>query len=405
MKVASGLRGLWHNGLRRRMASSAPASRRLAPRLSIGAGMSGLWRFRTLRLGLLYAPTLLAAIYYGLIATDQYESEAQFVVRSAARPEFPGGLSFLVQLGLARSQDDSFVVQQFLTSRDAIERLRAKLPLEAMFYRDGTDFLARYPSILYGPEAEELYLYFQRMVSVVHVDKTGISTLRVRAFRSEDAHAIAATLLSMGEELVNRLNQRLQVDAISNSLAELATAQARLVGAQAALTEFRNRELIVDPAKNAVALAERIARLSADLGTMQAQISETRAGTAASPQLLILQRKARATEEEITRQRGSIADDKEGLAIRIAAYERLVIEREFASRMLASSEAELARARSEAMRQLLYLERVVQPHLSDRSTQPKRLSAIATFFAANVLAALVGWLLYAGVREHAPDRS
>lgn len=401
MSVASGLRDLWLHGPGRRFGQPRTSSTLPADRRSTGARVARLWRFRAVRLGLLYAPTLLAAIYYGLIAADQYESEAQFVVRSAARPEFPGGLSFLVQLGLARSQDDSFVVQQFLTSRDAIERLRVKVPLEAMFNRDGADFLARFPSIFYGPEAEEFYLYFQRMVSVVHIDKTGISTLRVHAFRADDAHAIAATLLLLGEELVNRLNKRLQVDAIGASQTELVNAQARLVGAQTALTEFRNRELMIDPAKNAVALAERIARLSADLGTTQAQISEARAGTATGPQLVVLQRKARSIEEQIARERGSIADDREGLAARIAAYERLVLDREFASRMLASSEAELARARSDAMRQLLYLERVVEPHRPDWPTQPRRTRIILTVFAANCLLLMTAWLLYSGLREHA----
>lgn len=305
MSVASGLRDLWLHRPGRRFGRPRTSSTHPADSQAIGARVARFWRFRAVRLVLLYAPTLLAVIYYGLIATDQYELEAQFVVRSAARPEFPGGLPFLAQLGLARSQDDLFVVQQFLTSRDAIERLRAKVPLQAMFDRDGADFLARYPSILYGPEAEEFYLYFQRMVSVVHIDKTGISTLRVRAFRADDAHAIAATLLLLGEELVNWLNKRLQVDAIGASQTELANAQARLVGAQTALTEFRNRELMVDPAKNAVALAERIARLSVDLSTIQAQISEARAGTATGPQLVVLQRKARSIEEQIARERAA----------------------------------------------------------------------------------------------------
>src|SRR5260370_35094353 len=68
----------------------------------------------------LFLPTILSAFYFLGVAADQYESEARFVVRSAARPEVPGGLAFLVQLGLARPQDDSFIVQDYLTSRDAI---------------------------------------------------------------------------------------------------------------------------------------------------------------------------------------------------------------------------------------------------------------------------------------------
>lgn len=400
MNFTSGLRAgryrrLWFRGTPRGVAAWPSDQSRL------GGGFRHLWRHRTVRVTVFFLPTLLAAVYFFLVAAKQYETEARFVVRSAARPEMPGGLSFLVQLGLARSQDDSFIVQEFMTSRDAIEKLRARLPLEAIFNRDGADFLARYPSLIYGPEAEEFYRYFQRMVTVVHTDKTGISTLRVRAFRASDARDIAETLLLLGEELVNRINQRLQADAVGNSLAELNTAQARLIQAQTALTDFRNRELIVDPSRNAVALAELIAHLSAELGATQAQIAEMKAGSAASPQLLGLQRKSAALEEQIIRERSRIAGDAQGLAKRIAAYERLILEREFAQRMMGASEADLVRARSEATRQLLYLDRVVEPHLADYAARPKRIADVTTIFAANIILLLIGWLFATGLREHA----
>lgn len=358
------------------------------------------WSVRALRWAVLLLPTWLTAAYYFLVAADQFETEARFVVRSAARPEIPGGLAFLVQLGLARSQDDSFIVQEFMTSRDAIRRLEERLPLQAIFHRNGADFLARYPSIFFGPAAEEFYRYFQHMVSVVHTDKTGISTLRVRAFRPDDAYDIAEALLLESEELVNRINERLQADAIGNSLAELNAAQGRLVRAQTALTEFRNRELIVDPVRNAVALADLIARLSAELGATQAQITELKSTTGASPQLSTLQRKAEALGEQIDRERSQIADDKRGLAARIATYERLSLEREFAQRMMTGAEADLVRARSEAARQLLYLNRVVAPSLADYPTQPKRFANVVTVFLANILLLLIVWLFTTGVRDH-----
>lgn len=377
---------------------SAAAS---GPRLSIAGRFGVAWRHRYVRWSLIFLPTLLAAAYYFALAADQYETEARFVVRSATRPALPGSLAFLVQLGIGRSQDDAFIVQDYLTSRDVIGRLEAVVPLQAMFNRPGADFLARYPSILFGPEAERFHRYFQRMVSVIHVDRTGISTLYVRAFQPEDAQRIASALLALGEELVNRINQRILKDAIGNSSRELHAAQQRLIDAQTALTSFRNRELVVDPTRSAVALAELIARLSSELGTTRAQIAEMRAGSAASPQLMGLERKATALEEQVARERARVATAGDDLAARISTYERLSIEREFANRMMASAEAELVRARSEAARQLLYLERIIEPNLADYSTQPKRVRSVLTIFAINLLAVLICWLVWSGIREHA----
>lgn len=370
----------------------------------VAGWLGSIFSTAIVRYVMVFLPTIACGIYYFGIASDQYESEARFVVRTAARSEVSTGMAFLVQLGLARSQDDSFVVQAFIASRDAIERLRGKIPLEAMYGLPDVDFLARYPSIIYGPRAEQFYRYFQRMVTVVHSDKTGIAILRVKAFRAADAHSIAEELLRLGEDLVNRINQRLLADAVGSSLNNLSEAQQRLVAAHTALTGFRNRELMIDPTRNAVALGELIGHLSTELAALRAQISEMQQGSSASPQLVGLQRKASAIEGQIVKERSQIAGDTGGLAERIATFERLSLEREFAGRLLSAAESETTRSRSEAARQLLYLERVVEPSLPDYSLYPKRYQTFLMVFAFNALLALIGWLVYSGVREHAAQR-
>ena len=183
----------------------------------------------------------------------------------------------------------------------------------------------------------------------------------------------------------------------------LPTTQARVIAAHTALTDFRNKEMIVDPRQSAVALAELIALLSTELSTVQAQLAELKSGSPGSPQMGSLQRKAAALGEQIAGERGKIAQDKGGLAARIASYERLVLEREFANRMLGSAETELVRARAEAARQLLYLERIVEPNLPDYATQPRRLRKVLTVLVINLLLVGLGWLAFSGVREHAAD--
>ena len=80
-----------------------------------------------------------------------------------------------------------------------------------------------------------------------------------------------------------------------------------------------------------------------------------------------------------------------------------MLQREFANRMLGAAEGELVRARAEASRQLLYLERIVQPNLPDDATLPKRLRKVITFLIINVLLLGLAWLVFSGVREHGTD--
>jgi capsular polysaccharide transport system permease protein len=374
-----------------------------------GAGR-GLWaglRARRVRLGLrvvlVLLPTLLCGLYYGLIATDRYVSEARFVIRTASKPANAlGGLSALLQLvGMSRSQDDAYAVHDFLTSRDALAQLGARLDLPRIYGVSDADFLARYPSFIYGPTQEDLYLYFQHMLTVIVNGSTGLTTLRVEAFRPADAQSVARILLELGEGLVNRLNLRIQEDAVRVSAAEVARAEERRVAAQVAMTAFRNRELTLDPTKSSAIVVELIGHLSAQLADTQMQIAQTQANSHNSPQLAVLQQREAAIARQIATERGRVASDSDGLADKIASYEKLALEQEFSIRVLAQAVGALEAAKVDARRQQLFLERVVEPGLPDQAMEPRRWRSVLTVFGFNIVGLGVLWLVGTGLREHA----
>lgn len=359
-------------------------------------------RRRLWLVALLLSPTLISIVYFGLIASNRYVSEASFVVRTASKPVGGSGLAALLQMtGLSRSQDDAFSVHEFITSRDAIVALKEKVPLQDIYARPEADFVSRFPSIFYGDTLEEFHRYFQWMVSVSYIGTSGISVLRIEAFRPDDAHLVASTLLDMSEQLVNRMNARMQSDAIKVAVDEVERSQHRLVEAQIAITQFRNKEMMLDPIGSSVAIAELISRLSQNLAETQTQMTELNRGASQNPALLSLQRRAEALTQQIERERSRISNATDGLANKVIAYERLALDREFAQKTLAQANAALDTARLEARRQQLYLERVVQPNLPDYPTMPRSIRSIVTVAAINFLALLIGWLIYSGIREHA----
>ena len=182
----------------------------------------------------LMLPTLVALAYFGLLASDRYVSEAQFVVRTAAKPVGGGGLGAILQMaGLGRAQDEIYSVQSFMGSRTAAEQLAERLPLRTMYSHPDADFVARFPSFIYGDSAEELHRYLSWMITTIHSSTTGLTTLRVQAFRAEDAQQLALALLELGEQTINRLNARIHTDAVRSAEAEVKRADAILKGAQA----------------------------------------------------------------------------------------------------------------------------------------------------------------------------
>jgi capsular polysaccharide transport system permease protein len=362
-------------------------------------------RWRRIAVGVVvFLPTLLAAFYFTFVAADRYVSEAAFVVRSAAKPGMSSGLgSFLQLAGITRSQDDTFAVHEFMTSRDAVTQLEAMLPLRKMFGRQEADFVSAYPSFLYGSSGEDLHAYFGRVISVSYSSTTGISKLQVDAFSPQDAQQIASKLLELSEALVNRMNQSIHEDAVGFAEQDVADAQDRLIHSQALVTAFRNRELTLDPDVGARTLAELTGKMSAELAVLRARIAELEAAAPQSPLLPGLRSRAAAIEAQLERegQQISASGDDSGIAQKMSEYESLMIAHEFANEDLGRALASLELARGEARKQQLFLERVVQPSLPDASNAPHRLKTIMAIFAANLILFLVGWFVWAGVREHA----
>lgn len=377
----------------------------LAALRRVGAGFQPRFRARARSLGwrhaVLLLPTALAALYYGPIASDRYVSEAQIVIRRGSEQAAAGGFaSFLKSAGLG-GPDDINVVQAYILSRDAIRGLRQRLPIAEIFGPPGADFIARWPSLIYGTSEEDFYRYYRGMVSVAPNHKTGGLTISAQTFEPAQARAIAAALVELAEEMVNRLNERVRSESIKSATEEVQRSEQELIAAQVALTEFRNREQILDPERNAVLLTELIGKLNAELAVTLAQIAQLRGSAPDNPQLIPLKARAQAIRSQIDAQRSIVSLAGSGLADKVSAYERLNLQQQFAARQLAVAVASLTVAKSQARRQHAFLERIVEPNLPDKSTEPERAINILAVFGWSLLLYLVGWVIGVGIREHA----
>lgn len=363
------------------------------------------WRKR-LPLGFLIvvaAPSLMGAIYYGLIASPRYVSESRFVVRSA-NPSQPSGLGLALQgVGISSGMNDAFTVHEYLDSRDSLKVLQTRYNLKAMLGRPDVDWFSRSPRPWEGASDEALYKSFKRFLTVGYDATSGISTLRVEAFTAKDAATLNAAMLDSGEALINRLNERSAANAVRDARVSLDQARAEVAASQQALTALRNSAQFIDPRAAVSETTEVVAGLLVTIAQLRADRAQLAAEAPSSPQLPIIDSRIAAYERQVAEARAKATGSASSLAPKVGAYEDLVMRREIADKVLAQATAALLNAEQEARRQKLYLERIVAPSEPDKPTQPRRFLAFLTIFASSLLVYAVGWLIWAGVREHRQD--
>lgn len=361
------------------------------------------WKARLLRHYLVFLvalPTLVGTIYFGLWATPRYESQAHLIVRSVNSQRSTGLEVLFRAMGISRSQDDADAVQDYIRSRDALRALESRLPIRTIYGPSGADLFSRFPHFWLGDSFEKLYWYYLDHVSVVPDSDTGIITLSANAFRAEDAKAIVSDLVAQAEAMVNRMNDRLEADALQSAEAAVTMATSDVLKAQDDITRFRNQQMMVDPSKNSVALLETITSLSADLDRAMAQIVESNSTSPSNPAILPLRARADALTHRIQVERERLAGTDKALADKVSQYEHLTLLKSLADKKLAVAVASLESARVEARRQHVYVEQVVAPNIPDEPLLPRRLRSIVTIFVmAGAFASMI-WLISVGVKEH-----
>jgi capsular polysaccharide transport system permease protein len=357
-------------------------------------------RINSLFLLTVFVPTVLATIYFGLIASDVYVSESRFVVRSPDKQMGSGLGALLKGAGFSRAQDDSYTVHDYVLSRDALKEINDKLGVGKSFASGQVDLFSRFGGLDFDTSFEALHRYYQKKVEMLQDSASSISTLTVRAYTAQDAVGINQKLLELSEALVNRMNERGRQDLIRSAALEVSNAETKAKAAGLALSAYRTAKGVVDPERQATAQLQQVAKLQDELIATKTQLAQLKAFTPQNPQIPAMQLRAKTLQGEMDIETGKAAGDGRSLSNKAADYQRLALEREFADKQLGSAMASLELARNEAQRKQVYLERIVQPSLPDLAMEPRRLRSILATFALGLVAWGIFSMLLAGVREH-----
>ena len=365
-------------------------------------GISGWVRKNRMFLLVVIVPSLIVSAYYLLAASDQYESEAHFIVRSQQTPSTISGLGQALSLigGPTPDQSESMSVADYLTSHDAVASLRKYGGFVERFHRSDIDPLSRLWSA--DPKDETLLKYYRRQVDVHFDTATGITTLKVRAFKPSDSYAVISQLIHLGEARVNTLNQRAYSDSINVASRQLALAESALSKTQHAVTAFRQSRNDISPTESGEAQLKLVSGMTQTLAQARAQLNSMNGSVSpSSPQYRALSKRVAALQAQISAQSSRLVGSKGAIANDIGDYEGLLLRQEFASKRYATAAASLAGARDLAMKQQLFIVRVVEPNLPVKSTYPHSYSVIGTVLFCSLLLYAIGWLIAAGVKEHA----
>jgi capsular polysaccharide transport system permease protein len=335
-------------------------------------------------------PSIIGTAYFGLIASSQYQSEARFVVRPATGGVGDRSSGGQNELPSDKIVQDTQVVMNYIISPAVLTDIRPILDLNAIFGNDDIDYFSRLDS---DAPQEDVLEYWIEMVTVEAQPKSGIVTLKAKAFSEEHSQLLAETVMDLAEKRVNTLNAGIWDTLTESTTTELRDAQEGLAKTRVALQELQNKTGIFDVELQAKLVADTILEVQAALLELQARetlLSENLSADA--PSLVQVRDQISTRQDQLRSLRAELAGSAGGAA-NLAEFSReldlVLVDKDIAETRLQDAVKDYERIQLISQIQLVYLDQFLAPTLPQSSQHPER----GKLIAATIGGSLLGWLI------------
>ncbi|MEM1300883.1 MAG: hypothetical protein AAGH68_16560, partial [Pseudomonadota bacterium] len=363
-----------------------------------GGGMLlNLWLFVLL-------PTALVAWFMWFKASELYKSESQFMVQSAAGSSGGGGgILGLLGGGGGGGLFDPNAVYNFVNSRDVLKRLDAEHGWIAHFQQPQLDWWHQLPG---DASFEDAYSSYTSFTTVSYDPTEGMLELSMVAADPETAHRFSSAVIGYAEEMVNRLSDRIQADAVRDADTNLVEAEERLRQAQENVAELQ-KALDTFTVEGEVAAEMQI------IGGMEVELEALRGRQAnllrvtgnTDPRVQRITNQIATLESQIAKRRenitGSSSEDASSLADINLAMTKARFEVEASTAIFGAAVERRELAVANARQQGRYLELVSSPSMPDEANYPKKIETTALAFFAFLGFYIIGSLTISLIREQA----
>lgn len=365
--------------------------------------MRYLTRRRLLR-ALVIAPMLLALLYFTLLATNRYVSEASLIVRQSNQgggSAVPGAALLLAGI-TPSSREDTMYLREYIHSLDLLNRLEERLHLREHFaQKAGLDPFFR----LYAFFKQEWFLeYYRSRVELVMDEDSGVLTVRAQGFEPGFAQELNRNILQESEKFINAMSQNMAREQMAYAEGELARAGQRLQTAKRNLLNFQTSNKLLDPVAQAQATESLAAGLQAQITAKEAELKQAVTYlNEDSYQVKALRGTVGALRtqlEQETRKATSGPANGTQLNAQAARFQDLTLEAGFAQDAYKAALTAVENARIEASRKIKSVAVIEAPTRPEIAEYPRRIYNLITLALLCALLYGVARLVVATIREH-----
>jgi capsular polysaccharide transport system permease protein len=349
----------------------------------------------------LAAVILGAILYWGLVASDRYVSEAAIIIE---RTDMAAGTAMdigsLITGATGGQRSDQLLLRAHLRSIDMLNKIDAQLDLRGHYSDTGRDPLSR----MWGKERNQeiFHEHYLSRTSIELDEYSGVLVIKAQAYDAKMAKAIADLLVVEGERYMNELGHAMARDQVSFLEKQVAEMGAKTLRARQDLLAFQNQKGLLSPQAMAEAKQVTISRLEAQATDLKARRASLLGYLSPdAPGVVDLNLQIQATERQIAEEQALLTSPKgKTLNTTVEEFQRLELTAKFTQDVYQTALVALERGRLEAARTLKKVSVLQAPSLPQYPREPRRIyNIIVSIIAVLTLAGIIH-LLAAIIRDH-----
>lgn len=366
----------------------------------IRGGWLSIRLFRRL-IRLILVSAVLATLYWLLIASDRYVSEANVIIRKTDSVSVPNfDISMLVSGIGGVNRADQLLLREYLLSVDMLKKLDASLDLRSHYSDGRRDLVSR----MWFKDAsmEWFHRHYLSRVEVVYDDFAGVLRVKAQGYDPKTAQLISSMLVEEGERYMNQLGHDMVDVQVSFLNTEVNLAQLRFQQASQALLNFQNSKGLLSPQATAESISTVIAGLESQRAQLQTQLASLpRTLDRDHPNIVMLTQSLAAVDRQIEQEKAKLATPAgKTLNVTVEEFHRLQMEVNFTQDLYKAALAALEKGRMDATRMLEKVSTLQTPTLPEYPLEPRRIyNTVITLLFAAMLAGILK-LLESIVLDH-----
>lgn len=351
-------------------------------------------------IGVAVIASLLAAVYWLLIASDRYVSEAHVIIQSTDLDN-KQAMDFSSLLGGASSnRADQLLLRDHLLSVDMLKKLDSALDLRTHYSDRSRDPLSR--MWFRDASMEWFHRHYLSRISVEFDDYAGILIIKAQGYHPGIAQTITTRLVEEGEGFMNGMAHSLAQDQVAFLERQVAQMNDRAMQARQKLLAYQDKKGIVSPQGTVESITGIVTQLEAQRTALETQHRALAAYLVPSHANIIqLRQQIAAVESQIAQEKAKLTSTSGKMLNRsVEEFQRLEMAASFAQDVYKTALVALEKGRAEATRTIKKVSVLQSPTQPEYALEPRRFYNTLVFMLVALLLAGVAHLIVAIVRDH-----